>query len=104
MQGLAEARIRDIEHKLSHAQIINVSQMTNTGRVIFGSTVHLLNIETNEEVCYTIVGEDEADLKHAKISVTSPIARALIGKSLDDLVSVTTPKGIIEFEISKIEL
>jgi transcription elongation factor GreA len=103
LQGLSEARIRDIEHKLAHAQIIDVSKMNANGRVIFGCTVHLLNIDTEEKMHYKIVGEDEADLKHRKISITSPIARALIGKEVDDVVSVNTPGGLAEYEISKIE-
>ena len=77
-QGLVEARIRDIEAKLSNAQIVDISKIANTTRVVFGATVHLLNIDTKEEIRYQIVGEDEADIKVGKISVHSPIARALI--------------------------
>lgn len=98
-QGLTEARVRDIEHKLAHAQIIDISSMPNTGRVIFGVTVKLLNCDTDEEVTYQIVGEDEADLKHNKISYTSPIARGVIGKMVDDVVVINTPSGEVEYEI-----
>src|SRR3990167_7643835 len=98
-QGLAEARIRDIEHKLAHAQIIDVTQLTPTGRVVFGVTVQLINLETDEEVVYTIVGEDEAAVKDAKISFSSPIARALIGKQEGDEVDVKTPAGAVCYEI-----
>ena len=86
-QGLCEARIRDIENKLANAQIIDVSKITNSGRVIFGVTVYLLNIEDDEELSYQIVGEDEADINLKKISVNSPIARGLIGKNLGDLAN-----------------
>lgn len=98
-QGFCEGRIQDIEGKLSHCQIIDVSKMTNNGKVIFGATVVLLNVETDEEVTYKIVGDDEADLKEGLISVNSPIARGLIGKELDDNVIITTPGGTVEFDI-----
>ena len=102
-QGILEAKIRDAEHKLSHAQIIDVTTMQNNGKVIFGSTVHLVNLDNDEEVVYQIVGEDEADLNHGKISVTSPIARALIGKTEEDEVEVNAPGGVIEYEVIKVE-
>ena len=102
-QGFIEARIRDLEGKLSHAHIIDVTQMENTGKVIFGATVTLINCETDEKIRYQIVGDDEADLKHQKISVTSPIARALIGKSEGDTTIVQTPSGEVEYEISVVE-
>ena len=102
-QGLVEARIRDIEAKLSHAQLIDPTQLAATDKVVFGATVHLINVDTDEELRYQIVGEDEADIKLAKISITSPIARALIGKHVDDAVSVVTPSGTVEYEITKIE-
>lgn len=98
-QGICEARIRDIEGKLSNAQIIDVTQLENTGRVIFGTTVTILNIDTDAEVTYRIVGDDEADIKHNLISVNSPIARGLIGKSEGDEVSITTPGGLTDYEI-----
>lgn len=102
-QGFIEGRIQEIEGKLSSAQVIDVTKMPKTGKVIFGVTVELLNLETDEEVCYRIVGEDEADIKAGKISVTSPIARALIGKQEGDVVNVRTPGGDVEYEISNVE-
>ncbi|GIU13039.1 MULTISPECIES: transcription elongation factor GreA [unclassified Shewanella] len=102
-QGLCEARVRDIEGKLSHAQIIDVTTMANNGRVIFGSTVTILNVDTEEEVTYRIVGEDEANIRENLLSVSSPIARGLIGKSLDDEISIVTPGGTNDFEIIKVE-
>lgn len=102
-QSFNEGRIQDLEHKLSHAQVIDVTSMNNTGKVIFGATVHLINVETDEEVTYKIVGEDEADVNSAKISVTSPIARALIGKEEGDEVDVTTPAGNVAYEINRVD-
>lgn len=102
-QGFAEGRIQEIEGKLAEAQVIDVTQIPHTGKVIFGVTVELINIETDEEVTYQIVGEDEADVKQKKISVTSPIARALIGKEEDDVVVVRTPSGEVEYEIAKVQ-
>ena len=101
-QGFCEGRIQDIEAKLSNAQIIDISQIANNGKVIFGSTVTILNIDTDEEVSYQIVGDDESDLKKNLISINSPIARGLIGKSLDDEISITTPGGVIDYEIIKV--
>lgn len=101
-QGMTEARVRDIESKLSLAQIIDVTKIPNNGRVIFGTTVSLLNVETDAEVTYRIVGDDEADLKAGMISVNSPIARALVGKELDDVVVVKAPGGDIEYEIIEV--
>lgn len=98
-QGLSEARVRDIEGKLSNVQIIDVTKMENTGRIIFGTTVTILNLETEEESTYRIVGEDEANIKENLISVTSPIARGLVGKNLDDEVNIQTPGGVTEYEI-----
>ena len=102
-QGFCEGRIKDIEAKLSHAQIIDVTQIENTGKVIFGVTVKLINLENDQPVTYQIVGEDEANVKNGKISVTSPIARGLIGKEEGDEVSVTTPGGVVEYEIDTVE-
>ena len=102
-QGFCEGRIKDIEAKLSHAQVIDVTQIENSGKVIFGVTVTLINLETDPLVTYQIVGEDEADVKNGKISVTSPIARGLIGKEEGDEVSVTTPGGVVEYEIDSVE-
>ena len=102
-QGFCEGRIKDIEARLSHAQVIDVTQIENTGKVIFGVTVRLINLDTDQSVTYQIVGEDEADVKNGKISVTSPIARGLIGKEEADEVSVTTPGGVVEYEIDTVE-
>lgn len=101
-QGFMEARIRDIESKLSHAQIIDVTTLPNTGKVIFGVTVELINLDTDVTVTYQIVGDDEADLKHNKISVNSPIARALIGKEEGEEVLVKAPSGDIDYEIVQV--
>ena len=102
-QGFCEGRIQDIEAKLSNAQIIDITKLPNTGKVIFGSTVTILNLDTEEEVTYRIVGDDEADIKNNLISVNSPIARGLIGKAADDVVNITTPKGVVEFEITAVQ-
>lgn len=101
-QGMTEARIRDIEGRLSAAQIIDVTTLPYTGKVFFGTTVEIANVETDETVTYQIVGEDEADLKQGKISVTSPIARALVGKEEGEVVVVQTPSGLIEYEIIEV--
>lgn len=102
-QGFCEGRIQEIEAKLSNVQIIDVTKMPNTGKVIFGTTVTILNCDSDEETTYHIVGEDEADIKNGKISIGSPIARGLIGKSLDDVVNIQTPAGNVEFEIIEVE-
>lgn len=102
-QSFCEGRIQDIEGKLSNAQIIDVTKMTNNGKVIFGATVTLLNLDTDEETTYRIVGDDEADIKSNLISVNSPIARGLIGKSLDDVATIQTPSGAKEFEIIEVQ-
>jgi transcription elongation factor GreA len=102
-QSFAEGRIKEIEGKLSDAQIIDVTKIKHTGKVIFGSTVTLVEVESGAEKRYKIVGEDEADLKQNKISVMSPIARALVGKSEGDVVVVKAPNGSIEYEIGKVE-
>ena len=101
-QGMSEARIRDIEGRLSAAQIIDVTTIPYSGKVFFGTTVEIANVETDESVSYQIVGEDEADLKEGKISVTSPIARALVGKEEGEVVAVQTPGGVIEYEIVEV--
>ncbi|WP_306522890.1 transcription elongation factor GreA [Rheinheimera sp.] len=102
-QGFCEGRIQDIEAKLSNAQIIDITKLPNNGKVIFGTRVTILNLETEEEVTYRIVGDDEADIKNNRISVNSPIARGLIGKELDDVVNINTPNGVVEFEITNVE-
>lgn len=98
-QGFIEGRIQDIEGKLSNAQIIDILQMPNTGKVIFGATVDIENVETGEAKTYQIVGDDEADFKIGKISVNSPIARGLIGKIEGDSVMIETPGGRVEYEV-----
>lgn len=102
-QGFIEGRIQEIESKLSAAQVIDVTSIENTGKVIFGTTVHLLNVETDEQVVYKIVGEDEADIKAGKISISSPIARALVGKSEGEVVAIRVPSGTVEYEIEEVE-
>lgn len=102
-QGMVEARIKHIEGTLSGAQVIDVSKLNANGRVVFGATVTLLNIDTDGEVTYKIVGHDEAHIANNKISVGSPIARALIGKEAGDDVVVQAPKGNIDYEILKVE-
>ena len=102
-QGFIEARIRDIEAKLADSQIIDITRIRPTGKVIFGATVTLSDCETDETVRYKIVGEDEADLKFGKISVMSPIARAIIGKSRDDSAIVATPAGDREYIVGQVE-
>ena len=101
-QSFAEGRIMEIEGKLAEAQVIDIAKMPQTGKVIFGVTVDLINVDSDEEVRYQIVGEDEADIKGGKISVTSPIARALIGKEEGEVVVVKAPGGDIEYEIDKV--
>lgn len=98
-QSFAEGRIADLTGKLGNAQIIDITTIEPTGKVIFGVTVDLVEEETGNEVTYQIVGEDEADIKVGKISVTSPIARALIGKEEGDIAEVQAPGGIKEYEI-----
>ena len=102
-QGFNEGRIQEIEGKLADAQVIDIAKIPPGDKVIFGVTVSLLDVENDEEIRYKIVGEDEADLKAGKISVMSPIARALIGKSVGDAVSVDTPGGDKEYEIDDVE-
>ena len=101
-QGFIEGRIQDIEAKLSNSQIIDIAKIPQGDRVIFGSKVTILNVETDEQVTYRIVGEDEADVKEGKISYQSPIARALISKEIGDVVVVKTPGGDVEYEIDDV--
>jgi transcription elongation factor GreA len=98
-QSFIEGRIADLEGKLGAAQIIDPALLDAEGRVVFASTVDLEDMESGEKVTYQIVGTDEADLKLAKVSITSPIARALIGKSAGDVVGVQAPSGVREYEI-----
>ncbi len=98
-QSFIEGRIADLDGKLSAAQIIDPVTLDAEGRVVFGATVHLEDLETSQKVSYQIVGEDEADIKESKVSITSPIARALIGKYAGDIVGVQAPAGIREYEV-----
>jgi len=101
-QSFIEGRIRDLEAKLANAQIINIKDMENTGKVIFASTIKLINLDNDKEVTYQIVGDEEANLKEGKISINSPIARALIGKLQGDVVDVQAPSGITSYEIDSV--
>ena len=102
-QSLNEGRIQDIESKLADAQIIDVTKIPATGKVVFGATVTIADEDSDDETTYQIVGEDEADLKFGKISVLSPISRALIGKDTGDVASVNSPSGVKDYEIIKVE-
>lgn len=101
-QSFAEGRIKDIEFKLSNAEIIDVTKLNANGRIVFGATVVVADEETDQESTYTIVGEDEADIKEGMISVTSPIARAMIGKEEGDLVVVDAPAGQKSYEVVEV--
>ena len=101
-QGFIEGRIQDIEGKLSLAQVVDISQMPQGDRVVFGSTVTIINTETDQQLTYRIVGDDEADVKDGKISYQSPIARALISKEVGEVVNVITPGGEVEYEIDDV--
>ena len=101
-QSFAEGRIQDIEGKLSNAQVIDISKIPQGDRVIFGSVVTIIKIDTDETVTYRIVGDDEADVKAGKISYQSPIARALISKEIGDVVVVKAPSGDVEYEIDDV--
>lgn len=102
-QSFIEGRIQDIESKLSGAQVIDVTRMEKTGKVVFGTTVRLINTDTEEETRYQIVGEDEADIKQGKLSISSPIARALIGKEEGDVVLIKIPSGTVEYDIEEVQ-
>ncbi|MGC9386878.1 MAG: transcription elongation factor GreA [Hydrogenovibrio sp.] len=102
-QGMIEARISQIENILARVQIIDVTKLKPNGKVVFGATVTVMNLETEAEVTYQIVGEEEADLKQNKISVNSPIARALIAKEEGEEVVVKAPSGNIDYEIVEIQ-
>ena len=103
-QSFAEGRIKELEHKLSHAQIIDVTTIPVTGKVVFGATVTLIDVEDDRTLAYRIVGEDEADAKANLISVNSPIARALVGKAEGDEVTVNAPGGDVIYEIKSFSL
>ena len=101
-QGFIEGRIKDIEAKLSNATVIDVTQLDHNGKVVFGVTVDVADEESGKELTYKIVGDDEADIKNNMISISSPIARALIGKEEGDIAEVNTPGGIRELEIVEV--
>ena len=100
-QGILEARIKDLEYRLSMAEIIDPSTLSHD-RIAFGATVRLLNVETDEEETYQLVGPDESDVAQKKISVYSPLGHALLGKQVDDSIMVKAPKGVIEYEVLEI--
>jgi len=102
-QSFAEGRIQEIEGKLSNARVIDVTKLPPGDKVIFGVTVDIINLESDETLTYTIVGDDEADVNAGKISVNSPIARALVGKEVGDVAKVSTPKGDVEYEIDDVK-
>jgi transcription elongation factor GreA len=101
-QGFVEGRIKEIESKLASSEVIDVTKLTPSGKVIFGTTVKLLDLESDEEVSYRIVGDDEADIKQGLISVSSPIARGLVGKEEGDEAKIEVPGGIRLFEILEV--
>jgi transcription elongation factor GreA len=102
-QSFNEGRIQELEAKLSNVQIIDISKIPNNGKVIFGATVTICQLDTNQEITYQIVGEDEADIKLSKISYSSPMGRALIGKEVDDTVIVKAPGGDMEYDIISVD-
>ncbi|MBR9909700.1 MAG: transcription elongation factor GreA [Gammaproteobacteria bacterium] len=101
-QGFCEGRIQEIEGKLASAQIIDIKQIPPADKVIFGTTVDIINLDNDQRVTYKIVGDDEANVKSNKISINSPIARGLIGKEVGDVVVVRTPGGEVEYEIDDV--
>jgi transcription elongation factor GreA len=103
LQGLIEAKIRLLESQIANALVIDISKITDVDRIVFGATVHLLNIDDQQKIVYQIVGEYEADIKMSKISITSPVAKALIGKEMDDVIQVQAPGGMIEYQIIDIQ-
>ena len=102
-QGCIEGRIAELESKLSHAQIIDPKEIHAEGKIVFGATVTVSDLETDEEATYQIVGDDEADIKIGKISVNSPIARAMIGKEEGDVAEVQAPSGVREYDILNVQ-
>lgn len=103
-QAFIEGRIAEIESKLAQAQVIEIHTLANDGRVVFGATIDLLDLESEEEISYQIVGDDEADVRQGKISVNTPVARSLIGKHSGDVVEVKVPSGTKEYEIIDVRL
>ena len=102
-QGFIEGRILEVENKLSMAQIIDVTEIPESGKIIFGTTVELINLGNDDEITYHIVGDDESDVKLGKISIYSPIARAMIGKEVGDVAVVVAPNGEVEYEICSVK-
>jgi transcription elongation factor GreA len=102
-QGFIEARIQHLESSLSHAHIIDITTLTNNGKVIFGSTVTIILGDNDTEVTYQLVGDEEGDIKNGKLSISAPIARALIGKEVGDIITAQTPAGPVEYEILRVE-
>ena len=102
-QSFAEGRIQEIESKLSQAQVIDITKMPVSDKVIFCTTVTLINVETDATTVYKIVGDDEANVKEGRISVNSPIARGLVGKNEGDVVAIQTPSGVAEYEIDQVQ-
>jgi len=100
MQGFIEGRIKELEYTLSHAQVIDIASLNAGSRIVFGATVELTDLDTEEKVTYTIVGDLESDIKQRLISISSPVARALIGKHDGDTVTIEAPGGQREFEIT----
>lgn len=101
-QSFVEGRIKELEAKLSNAEIIDVTKINANGKCVFGATVELVDVESGDTVTYRIVGDDEADIKQGLISISSPIARALIGKEVDDVAKVQAPGGVREYEITDV--
>ncbi|QIK37464.1 transcription elongation factor GreA [Caldichromatium japonicum] len=101
-QSFIEGRIKDIESKLAHAHVVDVTKIPHNGKVVFGATIRVLELDTEQEHCYQIVGEDEADLKQGLISIGSPLARCLIGKGEGDIAVLNAPSGVREFEILEV--
>ena len=102
-QSFAEGRIQEVEGKLGNAHVIDIRLLVNDGKVVFGATVTLINSETEQSLCYQLVGDDEADIKAGKISINSPMARAVIGKMEGDSVIVQTPAGQVDYDITVVE-
>jgi transcription elongation factor GreA len=103
LQGLIEAKISEIESALSNAQVIDVNEIPETGRVVFGSTVRIYDIDNDKEVIYKIVGNLESDPEKGDISIDTPIAKGLVGKFVDDEIQIETPSGSLNFEILEVE-
>lgn len=101
-QGFIEGRIQDLEYKLTNFNIIDIYKFENKGKIIFGSTIFLFNVDTNEKVIYKIVSDEEADLKYRKVSIRSPLAKALVGKYENEIIDVEIPNGIITYNVIKV--